>query len=212
MIVNRPALIGWICAAAAVGGIFAAGLGAGQLLQRYDQTTAFDLEMNEIATVLGLRAGMHVGDIRAGAGRWTVGIAHRVAPTGHVYATVGPDPTHRLMQTIAAAGVDNVSVIARMPGDTPRLPIGCCDAVLLRAVYHEFRDRGRLLASVRRNLRKGGALMIIDFDEGTPEHAGGHGVARAIVEREVAAAGFVVRETIEDWNGNAYCVVLGGRP
>ena len=192
--------------------IFGAGLLSGWLLLRYDQDRGFLAEAERIASVLRLEPGVNVGDIRAGSGGWTVAMARRVGPSGQVYATVGPNPAHELLATLAAAGVDNVSVITRTPGAAPRLPLACCEAVLVRAVYHEFADRGTLLGSLRRNLKPGGLLAIIDFDEGTPEHAAGHGIAQRTVAAEVTAAGFALHETIADWSGNAFCLVFRQPP
>ena len=188
--------------------IFGAGLLSGWVLQRYDRDRGFLAEADRIASVLRLRPGINVGDIRAGSGRWSVDMARRVGPSGQVYATVGPNPAHELLQTVAEAAVDNVSVITKTPGNAPRLPLGCCEAVLVRAVYHEFADRATLLNSLRRNLKPGGLLAIIDFDEGTPEHAAGHGIARGIVMAEVSGSGFERAETIASWSGNAYCLLF----
>lgn len=194
--------------AAVVLAIFGIGLLAGLGLQRYDDARGFGAEAERIAEVLQLRPGKNVGDIRAGTGRWAVDMARRVGPDGQVYATVGPNPAHELLQTVAEGRVDNVSVITKTPGQSPRLPIGCCEAVLVRAVYHEFADRTTLLGSLRQNLRPGGRLAVIDFDEGTPEHASGHGIARGKVVAEAKTAGFELGEVIPHWSGNAYCVVF----
>lgn len=104
--------------------------------------------------------------------------------------------------------MDNVTVITRTPGQPSRLPLECCEAILLRAVYHEFRDRSAIAATMARNLRPGGLLADIDFDEGTPDQMSGHGIARATTVREVTAAGFEIEQVIEDWAGNAYCVLF----
>jgi predicted methyltransferase len=194
--------------AAVVAAIFGAGLLGGWLLQSYDQGRGFVTEADRIASVLELTPGKNVGDIRAGTGRWSVDMARRVGPGGQVYATVGPNPAHELLQTIAAARVDNVSVITRTPGTSPRLPLACCEAVLVRAVYHEFADRQLLLSSLHKNLKPGGLVALIDFDEGTPEHASGHGIARARVVAEVSAAGFELARVEPHWFGNAYCVLF----
>ncbi len=196
---------------AVLGLIFGAGLFAGWRLERYDAERGFRAEAERIAGVLRLAPGINVGDIRAGTGRWTVAMARRVGPSGQVYATVGPNPAHELLQTVAAGGVDNVSVITRTPGASPRLPLGCCEAILVRAVYHDFTDRHTLLTSLGQNLKPGGLLAIIDFDEGTPEHAGGHGIPRRTVLSEVTRAGFELRETYAHWSGNAYCLVFRRR-
>jgi predicted methyltransferase len=188
--------------------IFSAGLGAGWLLQQYDRSRLFGIEAEAIAAVLELKPGVNAGDIRAGTGRWTVDMARRVGPAGQVYATAGPNPPHELMRTVAESGLDNVTVITRTPGASPRLPVQCCEAVLVRAVYHEFEDRQRLLQSLALNVRPGGRVAVIDFDEGTPEFAGRHGIARATVVAEFTAAGFELVEERPRWFGNAYCIVF----
>lgn len=188
--------------------IFGAGLGIGRLLERYDDEQAFGVESERIAEVLKLAPGKNVGDIRAGAGRWTVAMARRVAPNGHAYATAGPDPTHVLLETVADSGLDNITVITRTPARTTRLPAECCDALLVRAVYHEFEDRVRLLDALAVNLKPGGLVAVIDFDDHTPEAAGGHGIARAMVVSEFKTWGFEVVEEMPTWFGNAYCVVF----
>jgi len=43
------------------------------------------------------------------------------------------------------------------------LPAGCCDAILLRGVYHHLTEPTAALVSLRRALRPGGRLLVIDF-------------------------------------------------
>ncbi len=143
----------WTIAGLAVVGISMSGLAAGWLLSHYNSNLGFDAEASRIADVLQVKPGMNVGDIRAGSGVWTVDLARRVRPSGQIYATVGPNPAHEIYETIASAGVDNVTVITRTPGNLPRLPIDCCEAILVRAVYHEFRDRRQLAQSLFLNAR-----------------------------------------------------------
>jgi ubiquinone/menaquinone biosynthesis C-methylase UbiE len=198
----------WTVAVLAVAAISISGLAAGWLLSAYNQTLGFDTEAARIAEVLRVGPGMNVGDIRAGSGIWTVDLARRVRPSGQVYATVGPNPAHEVYETIAAAGVDNVTVITRTPGNLPRLPVACCEAILVRAVFHDFRDRRQLAQSLFLNTRVLGRVAVIDFDEGTPEHGSGHGLDMATAVAEMTGAGFRVEQRIEDWAGNAYCLVF----
>lgn len=198
----------WIAGAVAV--TLSAGVGGGVFLERYDEERGFQLEADLIAQVLDLKPGMEVGDVRAGSGKWTVDIARRVGQSGQVYATAGPNPPHHIYQAVAQAALDNVTVITRTPGPaTGRLPYDCCDAVLVRAVFHEFREnRSLILPNLFRSLRPGGRLAVIDFDEGTPEHESGHGISRVTVINEMTRVGFEVERVIDDWAGNAYCVVF----
>ncbi len=189
--------------------MFGGGLAAGWLLLQYDQGLGFQEEAARIAEVLRLRPGLIVADVRAGSGRWTVDMAKRVGASGRIYATVGPsNPAHEIYQALADAEIDNVNVIGRTPGTSRRLPPGCCDAILLRGVYHDFPDRKTMASGLLENLRPGGRMAVIDFDEGTAEQLSGHGLAQSTLITEMTTAGFALEQVIDDWSGNAYCVLF----
>lgn len=195
--------------AAALAGVFSAGLGAGWLLARYDAGIGFRREADRIADVLELAPGKSVGDIRAGTGRWTVDMARRVGPDGLAFATVGPDPAHVLMATVAESGLDNVTVITRTPGDAPRLPLGCCDAVLLRFVYSDLRrERAGFLQNLRRVTKPGGLVAVIELQPDAPTGPPRDTLARREVIAEFTAAGFTVVQDHERWFGSAYGLVF----
>jgi predicted methyltransferase len=200
----------WVLIAMVV--IMGAGMGSGWVLRQYNDTLGFDAEAARIADVLQVKTGTNVGDIRAGSGKWSVDLARRVGASGQVYATVGPNPAHEIYQTLAEADVNNVTVITRTPANLPRLPIGCCEAILVRGVYHEFQDRARLAHSLYLNARPGARVAIIDFDEGTSEQQSGHGIAIQSPIKDMTAVGFVLTDTIEDWAGHAYCLVFTRPP
>lgn len=189
--------------------MFSSGLAAGWMLERYDAGVGFEREAERIAEVLELAPGKSVGDIRAGTGRWTVDMARRVGPEGQAFATVGPDPAHVLMATVADAGVDNVTVITRTPGDAPRLPLDCCDAVLLRRVYSSLhRERPGFLQSLKLVTRPGALIAIIEFHPDAPTGPPRNTLPRRDVIAEFTAAGFTLVKDHERWFGNTYCVVL----
>jgi len=195
--------------AAALTVVFSTGLGAGWLLQRFDAGIGFAREADRIAAVLELSPGKSVGDIRAGTGRWTVDMARRVGPEGEAFATVGPNPAHVLMATVADSGLDNITVITRTPGDTPRLPIGCCDAVLLRLVYSDLRrERPGFLQNVRRVTKPGGLVAVIDFHPDAPTAPPRDTLSRRGAIAEFTGAGFALVQDHERWFGNTYCVVF----
>jgi SAM-dependent methyltransferase len=198
-----------ISVAAALVLVFTAGLGAGWLLQRYDAGIGFAREASRIADILQLAPGKSVGDIRAGTGRWTVDMARRVGPEGHAFATAGPDPAYVLMGTVASSSLDNVTVITRTPGDAPRLPLDCCDAVLLRLVYSDLqRERAGFLANLKKVTKPGGLVAVIDLHPDAPTGPPRNTLPRRAVIEEFTTAGFVVVHDFERWFGNAYCVVF----
>ncbi|MCC7178779.1 MAG: hypothetical protein IT177_10345 [Acidobacteria bacterium] len=189
--------------------MFSSGLAAGWMLERYDAGVGFSREAERIAEVLELAPGKSVGDIRAGTGRWTVDMARRVGPDGQAFATVGPDPAHVLMATVADSGLDNVTVITRTPPDLPRLPLACCDAVLLRRVYSDLqRERPGFLESLRRVTKPGALVAVIEFHPDAPTGPPRDTLPRRDVIAEFTAAGFTLVQDHERWFGNTYCVVV----
>ena len=195
---------------AAITMLFGAGLLSGELLQQYDARVGFEREAGELADVLGVAPGMTVGDVRAGAGQWTVYFAQQVGTAGQVFATPGPNPAHELLRTVANARVDNVSVIASEPArDQPMLPSNCCDAVILRAVFHHLvAAHAGIGQELFDSVKPGGRVAIIEYDEGTVPFRTGHGIAHATVLRTLQSAGFEPVHDIRQWPGHAYCVVV----
>jgi ubiquinone/menaquinone biosynthesis C-methylase UbiE len=205
MTAGKTPWIPWALVLGALSLVLGLGLGAGSMLETYDENIGFADEADRIAEVLGVRPGMSVGDVRAGTGRWSVDLARRVGEGGTVYATPGPNPVHEIYETVAEAGVDNVTVIVRTPGDAPRLPLECCDAILLRFVYRSFEDRSRIAESMSRNLKPGGTLAVIDWHAGTP---GRDAVAKETALAELTGAGIELVEIIEEWAPHVYCLVF----
>jgi SAM-dependent methyltransferase len=97
-------------------------------------------------------------------------------------------------------------------GDTT-LPENCCDAIVVRRVYHHLTEPAAINASLLRALRPGGVLAVIDF----PPLVSwlwllNHGVEAQRVADEVVASGFQLVQVIEDWPGRgpleSYCAVF----
>ncbi len=196
----------WIWIVVSLAAILSTGLGAGWLLQRYDQQRGFDQEAGRIASVLALAPGSAGADVIAGSGKWSVDMSRRVGPTGHIFATEA-DPEQFTLLKRSMQPFGNISVLYSTDEKSGLEP-DCCDAILVRAAYHHIRNHREFNASLWAALRPSGRLAIIDFDQGTPEHQGGHGISRTRLVETLAASGFEVAETIEDWSGHAYCVVF----
>ncbi len=151
-----------------------------------------------LVSALQLGPGQTVADIGAGGGQLSVALAPEVAPSGRVYATeLDPNRLRDIRQAAKSAGLKNVTVIEAHVTQT-NLPERCCDALVLRRVYHHFADPRLMNASMLLSLKPGGLLAVIDFDPDSAESAdpGGrangsqHGVTSATVVRELSQAGF----------------------
>ena len=151
-----------------------------------------------LVTALQLHPGHTVADIGAGRGELTMALAREVGPTGQVYATeLNPDRLRDIRQATQSADLKNVTVIEAHATRT-NLPEQCCDALVLRRVYHHFADPHLMNASMRQSLKPGGLLAVIDFAPDSAESAdpegrdngNQHGVTSATVVRELSQAGF----------------------
>jgi SAM-dependent methyltransferase len=92
------------------------------------------------------------------------------------------------------------------------LPPGCCDAIVLRRVYHHLTEPASINAALLQALRPGGVLAVIDFPPPFFWGRGALGVPSKAVVSEVAASGFEQLRLIEDWPGRGplatYCAVF----
>ena len=166
-------------------------------------------EAERLAEVLELEPGMRVADVGAGRGRWSLEIARRIGPTGRLWSTeIDPDDVEDLADRFERRELPQAKAVLGSITDTG-LPDGCCDVVFLRLVYHHFTDPAAMRASLRRALRPGGRLVIMDIEiqedwgvlEGVPDR-GGHGIAQQQLIDELSKDGFEVVAEHPDWPGD----------
>jgi len=144
------------------------------------------LQIDRVMNLLGIRAGKTVADIGAGSGWFTVRAARRVGPTGTIFAEdINPDAIRYIDERAKRERLKNVQTLLGTPDQT-RLPAGSVDAVLLLKVYHEIARPVPFMRELRRSLRPAARVGIIDRNGNGEDH----GLDRAIVEREMAEAGY----------------------
>ena len=170
-------------------------------------------ELPRLRNVLALKPGMSVADVGAGNGELTAALAAEVGTNGRVYST--ELDLDQVRATVAAARLSNVTFVQSQADDTG-LPANCCDAIVVRRVYHHLTDPVAINASLMRALRPGGVLAVIDFPPLVSWlSALNHGVDVRRLTEEVVASGFDVVRVIEDWPGRgplgSYCAVFSKR-
>jgi predicted methyltransferase len=142
--------------------------------------------------LIGITPGMVVADVGAGTGYMTIRLARRVGPTGKVYANDLQRPMIQIIQDKARAErLSNVEVVQGTEDDA-HLPENAIDLALLVDVYHEFRRPQEMLRSIRRSLKPGGQLVLVEYrkeDPGIPI-ALTHRMSLAEARTEVEAEGF----------------------
>ena len=150
----------------------------------------------EVLDALQLKPGMRVADVGAGSGFFTRLMAERIGPTGIAYAVeVSGLLVAHIERTARAQGLGNVKAILGAP-DSPNLPPGSVDLVLVADAYHHFEFPREMLRGIRAALRPGGVVWLIDFDRipgvSHPFILQDVRADRATFIREFAAAGFVL--------------------
>ena len=152
-----------------------------------------------VIDALGLGAGMVVAEIGAGDGTLTLALARHVGERGTVFTTeLGDDRVNTLRAAVERAALPQVQVRPAAAAST-NLDPGCCDALVMRDVYHHFQDPAAMNASLYATVRPGGGLAVLDFESrdgvsgqpGARAESGQHGVASTTVVSALTAAGFV---------------------
>ena len=147
-----------------------------------------------VLAAVDLKPGAKIADVGAGTGLFTALFASAVGDEGWVYAVdIAPRFVEFIATRAAKAGLANITPVLCTERST-NLPPACVDVVFVCDTYHHFEHPTETLASIRRALRPGGRLVIVDFvrEEGvSSEWTLGHVRAgQAVVTSEIEAAGF----------------------
>jgi len=176
-------------------------------------------EIARLRILMGWGEGQTLADVGAGEGEIGIAAAAIVGDSGKVYLTeLDSQKRKALEQTVKREALKNVVVVQAAERRT-NLPDNCCDAIVLRRVYHHFTAPSDMDASLLRSLKPGGQMAVIDFPpreslterqpvKGVPANRGGHGIPQNILLQEMLAAGFTVGQVVNDWPDDSYCVIF----
>lgn len=166
----------------------------------------------DIVAAAGVKPGMTVADIGAGTGLFTMLFADAVKPGGSVYAVdISPAFVEYIQETAQKRRVRNVTAVLT-DGVELKLPDASVDLVYMSDVYHHFEHPAETLASIRRVLKPGGRLVIVDYERipgVTPPARVEHvRVDKQGAIREIEAAGFGLLEEKKKMMRDNYFLVF----
>ena len=145
----------------------------------------------KVVETLALRPGDLVADLGSGSGYFTFRLAAAVGPQGKVYAVdVDREMNDLLAKTIKEKKIGNVELILALLDD-PLLPPTGVDLVFTVNTYHHFENRVAYFQRMRKYLRPGGRIAVIDFDR-RAWFVGmwNHYTPAEFIKREMEQAGF----------------------
>ena len=155
----------------------------------------------EVVKAMALKPGEAVADVGAGTGVFTRLFAQTVGPTGRVYANdIAPRFLAFIAENAAKEGMKNVQTV--QGGDrSTNLPDASVDVIFHSDVYHHFEYPMTMNADLRRALKPGGRLYVLEFEKvpglssaNTMTHVR---APKETVIAEITKAGFTLVEQVK---------------
>ncbi len=154
---------------------------------------------DRVVAALNIPRGATVVDLGAGVGYFTWRLAKQVGPEGRVIAVdIQQGMLDLLSENLASRGITNVDMVLGA-ADNPHLPTGAVDLVLIVDVYHELSEPEKTMEHVRRSLKPGGRVVIIEYRKEDPSIPIQplHKMSVEEVRAEVEPIGFKLVELME---------------
>lgn len=118
---------------------------------------------HEVLSALRLKPGEAIADIGAGSGYFTFRLSHFVGEKGKIYAVdVSPDMILYINRRMRDLKVNNVISILADPDD-PLLPDRAVNRFFFSESWHHIENQTKYLALMKRMLKPGGEVVMIDF-------------------------------------------------
>ena len=133
-------------------------------IERFEEPAREDWQKPDLVVeLLGLQPGQNVADVGAGTGYFTRRMAKKILPGGiavaaDIEAGFFPYVSKRALE----AGQDNIFTQLALV-DNPRLAPGTYDLIFICNTLHHIEHRAEYYAWLRRGLKPGGRVVIVDF-------------------------------------------------
>ncbi len=162
------------------------------------------MHTQDLLDLIGLESGDKAADIGCHEGYLSMHLARRVLPQGRVYAVdVRSDRLETLRSNAHDRGLRNIITILG-DYDDPKLPERELDVIFIIDTYHEIGAYEKVLQHVRRALKPGGKVMILEKlksrvkGKSRGEQVLAHSLGPEYVREELVQAGFNIVNEIAD--------------
>lgn len=131
------------------------------LVERFESPERDAYQMPEkVLDAIGDLKGKTVMDIGAGSGYFSVKLSKRAGQV--IAADVSKEFQEFLKKRIEKENIKNIS-LRLLPFDSPELKDGEVDMVFMSNTYHHIDHRPRYFSMVKKGIKSGGSLVIIDY-------------------------------------------------
>ena len=127
-----------------------------------DQARDARYQLDRALDAVGVRPGMVVGEVGAGAGYVVFKLSARVGPSGKVYAA---DIVAKFLDMLATRarhrGLVNIETVLGTPDDA-KLPAATFDLIFMHATIQFIDNRVAMFNSLSRSLKPGGKIVVVE--------------------------------------------------
>lgn len=187
--------------------------GRAKAASEMDPPTRGYFEQTEmLVNSLELHAGDSIADVGTGVGHLLPYIVKRIGSNGAIFAVdIYPEFLDKVRERIATEGWRNVHPVLGTERD-PNLPANRIDGVILLDTYHHLNYPEATMQAVRKALKSGGRLFVIDYYRSRPNPAASIDLVRQHIRldrddvvKEIEAQGFHLRK---QWDHMPFMYVL----
>jgi predicted methyltransferase/mono/diheme cytochrome c family protein len=152
-----------------------------------------------LMNALEIPRGATVADLGSGTGYFTWRLAQQVGPQGKVLAVdVQQNMLDLTKAAVAAHKLNNVEYLLATDRES-RLPEKSVDLVFIAYAYHEFADPEAIMASVRRSLKPGGRVVVLEYakESNIAPASPLHKMSFEEIRQEIEPMGFTIDQLLD---------------
>ena len=150
-------------------------------------------------------------ELGAGEGNFTLALADLLGPGAHITAVDRDSGALKTLAEQMGRRFPNIAVEIEVADFTRRLRLSGLDGIVMANSLHFVRDKGPVLESVRKMLRPGGTLIVVEYGTNSGNPWVPHPFTYERWEKMAAQAGFVktrlLRTIPSRYTGSMYSAV-----